>query len=667
MKVSLNWLTDYVDVTMPAQQLGELLTSIGLVCDGIDQTDADVVFDLDVTSNRPDWLGHLGIAREIAAVTGAAFRPPQPTNLPEKGDVHKLTSVEVLDPDLCPRYTARLIRGVKIGPSPDWMIQRLAAVGLRGINNVVDVTNYVMMEYSQPLHSFDFDKLAGRRIIVRRARPGEHLVSIDQTRCTLDESMLAIADQDKAVAIAGIMGGLDTEVAAQTADVLIEAAQFDPMNIRQTSRKLRLMSESNYRFERGVDPVGVEEASRRACQLILQLAGGELAGGVADAWANPRQPRQVALRPQRCDALLGVAIPAPRQVQLLERLGLGPRMESGRIVCAIPPFRGDLAREVDLIEEIARLEGYDHIPVGRQVSHEVRPEGQAQRIRRQLSAAMAAVGFDEVQTFTFVDAAEAALMGQDQPVRVDAAARRTNNALRPTLLPSLLRACKLNQDVGQAQVNLYELASAFPPGAAGGLPAEYLELAMATTGDLPGLRGAVEGLVAQLAPSARMEVQPACAAGFDETACGKVLLDGQEAGVLGRLSQRVQDYYGLTRPVWGASLRFEELAKRAERLRLYEPLPRFPAIQRDLSVVVHEDVAWAQLRGAIEEASQPLRAGLDYVTTYRGKPVPDGRKSVTVSLTYRSDTGTLRSEQVDQQVQEVLEVLEKKLQAQLRV
>jgi phenylalanyl-tRNA synthetase beta chain len=666
MKVSLNWLTDYVEIKLSAKELGELLTNIGLVCDGFNQTDTDIVFDLDVTANRPDWLGHLGIAREIAAVTGAAFRPPQPANLPAKGDVTKLTSVQVDAPDLCPRYTARLLRGIKIGPSPDWMVQRLEAVGLRGINNVVDATNYVLMEYSQPLHSFDFNKLGGRRIVVRRARPGEHLVSIDQTSCTLDESMLVIADAAKAVAIAGIMGGLDTEVTADTTDVLIESAQFDPMSIRKTSRRLRLMSESNYRFERGVDPVGLEEASRRACQLILELGGGELAGGIADAWATPYQPRQVTLRPRRCDALLGLAIPPDRQARHLQRLGLSPRIEGGEIVCTIPPFRQDVRREVDLIEEVARMEGYGRIPVGERISHAVRGEDVVQRVRRLAAKAMSAVGFDELATFTFVEAAEAALLGFDGPVCVDPAVRRTNNALRPTLLPSLLRACKLNQDVGTPLVDVYELASAFPPASSGDLPAEYTELAMATTRDLPELRGALEGLVAQLAPSVRLQIEPAQAAGFDPDATGRILLDGQDVGVLGRLAQAVQDYYGLTRAVWGASLRFDELARRTEHLRLHSPLPRFPAIQRDLSVIVAEPVRWSRLRGVIEGVDQPLRAGLEYVTTYRGKPIPDGAKSVTVTLTYRSDAGTLRGQQVDEQVQQVLASLQQDLDATLR-
>jgi len=273
MNISLNWLTDYVDVSLPVKELGELLTRIGLNLEGVTETDTDIVLDLEVTSNRPDCLGHLGVARELAAATGVEFRPPTIGDLPTSGVASELTSVEVVDPDLCPRYTARVLRNVKVGPSPNWLVERLDAVGLRSINNVVDATNYVLMEYSQPLHSFDYDKLAEHRIVVRRGKGGERMVSIDETTCTLDDSMLIIADAERPVAIAGVMGGLDTEVTEATTNVLIESAQFDPLSVRRTSRKLRLMSESNYRFERGVDPVGVDAASLRACQLILELAG----------------------------------------------------------------------------------------------------------------------------------------------------------------------------------------------------------------------------------------------------------------------------------------------------------------------------------------------------------------------------------------------------------
>ena len=680
MKVSLNWLTDYVDVSMSVQELAGVLTRIGLKVEAMEQTPSDVVLDLDVTCNRPDCLGHLGVAREVAAAMGLEIRPPGEVPQPQhaaawrpqtvqvkvSGKASELTSVEVMAPDLCPRYTARVIRGVKVGPSPSWMVERLGAVGIRSINNVVDVTNYVMMEYSQPLHSFDFDKLAGRRIIVRRALGGELIVSIDQTRCTLDESMLVIADAEKAVAVAGIMGGLNTEVTVDTAKVLLEAAVFDPLSVRRTSRKLALMSESNYRFERGIDPVAVDAASLRACQLICQLGGGTLADGLVDVWAKPHVPPRLTLRPQRCNALLGVEVPAERQVEILLRLGLSPEWSGGKIVCTIPPWRGDLRCEADLIEEVARLEGYDGIPLEQKVTHAVSVRSPLQQLRGQVAAAMSAAGFDETISIAFIDEREAKLFVGDRFTCVDPIVRRTNNVLRPTLLPSMLQACKTNQDVGVAEVSLYELASVFPPGESGPIGGERLELAMVTTRELAELRGALEAVAEAIASGLRLEIRPGRQAGMDDSAAAEVLLDAEPVGAMGQVSWEALEYYGLARPVAAATVNFDALAKRCEPVRRYEALPRFPAVRRDLSLIVDEAVTWRQLAEVIESVPQPTRVALDYVTTYCGKPVPQGRKSVTVAVTYRWAEGTLRGEQVDQQVAEVVEAAKEKLSAELR-
>ena len=666
MKVSLNWLTDYVEIPLSAAELGERLMHIGINLEEVLETDTDMVLDLEVTSNRPDCLGHLGVAREVAAMLGTAFRPPVLGKLPTKGKVSELAALEVQAPDLCPRYTARVLRGVKVGPSPQWMVERLEAVGLRSINNIVDVTNYVMMEYSQPLHSFDYDKLAGRKIVVRRARDGELLVSIDQTKCRLTPETLVIADAEKPVAIAGVMGGLNTEVGETTTAVLIESAQFDPLSVRRTSRGLQLMSESNYRFERGVDPVRVDEAGLRACQLILELAGGELAGGVLDAWAAPWRQPTVTLRPQRCDALLGMAIPPERQAELLGRLGLEPRLDDGKIVCKIPSHRGDLTREVDLIEEIARLEGYDKIPVGSRVTHAVRPMGLPTRVRRAVGQALSGAGFDEAQTYTFVDAGEPERLGFARTVAVDPLVRKTNNVLRPTLLCSLLRAVKTNQDAGTGEVCLFEIAAVFAAAPAAGLPEEHVELALVSTGDLRELRGALESAVERINPATRVEVVAARQTGLDEGAAAEVRFDGQSVGRLGMVAPDVLDFYGLEKPVAAATVRFDALLDRAGIDRKYQPLAKFPAVRRDLSVIVDESVAWRQIAETIDSVPQPLRESLEYVTTYRGKPIEPGKKSVTVTLTYRKSDGTLRSEEVDEQVSLVLAALEKKLSASLR-
>ena len=666
MKVSLNWLSDYVDVSMSAAELADVFLRIGFPCEDIVETATDIVLDLEITSNRPDLLGYLGVARELAAAAEGRFKPPVIGKLPVRGKAADLTNVEVLDPDLCPRYTARVIRGVKVGPSPRRMLERLEAVGLRGINNVVDVTNYVLMEYSQPLHSFDYDKLAENRIVVRRAAGGESLVSIDGTRCRLDRSMLIIADAEKPVAVAGVMGGRDTEVAEGTTNVLIESAQFDPLTTRGTSRKLRLMSESNYRFERGVDPVGVNEASLRACQLILEIAGGELAEGVVDVWARPFSPPTVTLRCERANALLGLEIPPERQAEILDRLGLSPKLADAVITCTVPSYRSDLTREADLIEEIARLAGYDKIPVYSKIAHAVAPQGQRERIERQVHGALAATGFDEAVTIAFLDPDEAAMFGLGESVCVDPLHRKVGNALRATLLPSLLRVCKTNQDAGNTELNLFELAAVFPPGKDGVLPDERTELALVTTGGLRDLRGTVEAVVDRVAPQVRMDVRECEAEGFAAGSAAAVLLDGERIGTLGLIAPEVLDRYGLERAVAAAAVRFDALLSVADAPRRYQPVPKFPPVRRDLSLIVDEAVRWGELRDAIETVAQPMRAGLEYVTTFRGGPIPPGKKSITVRLTYRRPEGTLRSEEADEQVRQVVSHLKEKLAAELR-
>lgn len=665
MNISLNWLSDYVPVDLPAERLGELFTSIGLNLEGIVEAGEDLVFDLEVTSNRPDWLGHLGVARELAAATGQPFTPPQ-IALPEPvGRAEELTAVDLQCPDLCSRYTARVIRNVQVGPSPDWLVRRLEAVGMRSINNVVDVTNYVLMEYSQPLHSFDLDALAEQRIVVRRARKGETLISIDETTCELTEAMCVIADAEKPVALAGVMGGLNTEVTKATTNVLLESARFDPLTTRRTSRALGILSESNYRFERGVDPVAVDEASRRACQLICDLAGGDLAEGVVDAWPEPWQPTTVTLRPQRTNLLLGIDIPADRQADILDRLGLDPKPDGEVLRCTPPPFRADLTREADLIEEVARIHGYGQIPTLDHVTHRVTAMGRTERVRRKAVETLVAAGYSEAVTFSFVDDAEAALFGWDKPVRVDPNVRRTNNALRPSLAPSLLRAVKTNQDAGNESVSLFELAAVFPPDPAGGeLPNEFLQLGLVSTAGLRDVRGAVQALAERLLPEGAVDVRQT------DGPLNVLQLAGRDAGHIGTVgpgpAEDIWKHFGLEKPLAVATLDFRILLDGAQLIRTASTLPKFPPIRRDLSLIVAEPLTWSELLGALREIDQPLRVGEEYVTTYRGKPIPRGKKSVTVALEYRSDTGTLTHEEVDARVKELLDHLAEKLQAELR-
>ncbi len=658
MLISRNWLSEYVDISLPAKELGEWFTRIGLNCEGIEAKGDDLVFDLEVTSNRPDCLGHLGVARELAAATGKPFRPPTIELPAPQGRVEDLTSVTVECPDLCPRYTARVICNVKVAPSPAWLVDRLQTVGVRSVNNVVDITNFVLMEYSQPLHSFDYDRLAGRRIVVRRARKGETIRSIDETTCTLNEDMCVIADAEKPVAIAGVMGGRESEVTEATGNVLLESACFDPLTTRHTSRALGILSESNYRFERGVDPVAVDEASRRACELLCDLTGGEPTEGVVDVWARPYEPPSVSLRPARTDHLLGISVPPARQKDILSRLGLHTEEQGDRLVCTVPSFRADLRREVDLIEEVARLHGYDEIPTLGKVAHRVTSMGNAEWVRRLAIQTLAAAGYSEAITFSFVDEEEARLFGWPKPVCVNEIVRKTNRALRPSLLPSLLRAVKSNQDVGNTDVSLFELAAVFPPDPkASARPAEYVELGLVSTQGRRDVRGALEAVVRRIAPRAELTVQPA------EGLADTILLNGEAVGRITTISPArtpdLQKHYGLEKDVAAATIRFEAIEQHAERTRTAQPIPKFPPIRRDLSLIVVEELSWGELAGALRTCSQPWRVEDRYVTTYRGKPIPKGKKSVTVTLEYRSNEGTLTHERVDEQVEQLLTSLRK--------
>jgi phenylalanyl-tRNA synthetase beta chain len=409
----------------------------------------------------------------------------------------------------------------------------------------------------------------------------------------------------------------------------------------------------------------VEVASRRACDLICRLAGGEVAEGLIDVWQRPWQPQEVTLRPRRTCDLLGFEVSPERQVEILEGLGTNPRMREGAIVCTPPSYRSDLTREADLIEEVARMEGYDRIPVREAIRHAVVPETPRQRTTVRVQRALAAAGFDEAITPAYLEPSENELFGLDRSICVDPNHRRTHGALRGTLLPSLMAVCKTNQDAGVEELSVYELASIFPPGGPDGRPDERIELAMATTLGLRRLRGAIEAMVEDLAPRARLEVRPGQQAGFD-SAAAELFVDDEPLGRMGRIDGKVQDRYGLEKPVCGAALRFERLLELGTAERGYEPIPRLPAVQRDLSLIVDEPVRWADLLAAVDQRPQALREAVDYVTTYRGKPVPAGRKSVTIRLRYRAADQTLRGEQVDELVGDLVEHLCDRLNAELR-
>jgi len=669
MKISLDWLSDYVEIESGPERVAEVLSEVGFACEGMETHGDDTVIDLEVTSNRGDCLGHIGIARELAAATGKALRLPVVELEESQRDVGELASVEIEAPELCGRYTARIVEGVSIGPGPGWMARRLEAVGMRSVNNVVDATNYAMMETGQPPHAFDYAKIADGRIIVRRARRGERLVSIDQTKCDLSEQMLVIADARGPVAVAGVMGGLDTEVSDRTSSILLEDAHFEAVSIRATSRALGLSSEAAFRFERGIDIEAVEWASRRTCQLIAQVAGGKVARGVVDVYPGRPAAKEVRLRLGRLKLLLGVEIAAEEVARILEVLGFGPRVEGEVVVCSVPSWRGDVYREVDLIEEVARHHGYDKIPTKRRIEIEVAGVDRRQRIGETVSRYLNACGYYETVNVTFVDSVTAGLFGVDKDkghLAVKDESRKSANLLRKTLIGSLLGVLKTNLNAKNRPCRVFEIAAAFlPVGEEGALPVEETRVGLVCDGQLRELGGVVEGLLRSINRQAEVRVVPAELA-WAETG-GEVVVDGEAVGVLGTVGEAVRrrfDFEGLI--PCAAELSFDKLLALVDEEITVKPIPRFPAIERDLSVIVDEAVRWSQIIEAVRAEAAPELEQVRFVGIYRGKGIPAGRKSVTLSLRFRDEDGTLRHEAVDEFERAIVASLERQVKGQLR-
>jgi len=669
MNVSYQWLRDYVETDLGYVEAAKVLTRIGLNVEEIeDLPDGDGMLDVEVTSNRPDCLGHMGVARELAAAIGARVRLP-PADVEEADEpVGEAVAVRVDCPDLCPLYTARLVRGVTVGPSPAWLIKRLQAVGLRPVNNIVDVTNYVLMECGQPLHAFDFARLDGATIIVRRAADGEQFYAIDHTRHTLTPDHQVIADAKRPVALAGIMGGAETEIGDDTTDVLVEAAVFDPLNIRTTSRALGLASDSSYRFERGVDAAATDRASRRACRLIQEVAGGRIARSVVAVGDVPVEQTELALRAGRIETVLGLPIPADAAADILRRLELEVLEQSGeRIRVRVPSWRPDLTREIDLVEEVARHYGYDHIPESRTLPITVSPPSRDERVRAIVGHVLTAAGYFEATTFSFTSPERAARFRPRDVTAAPLVCRGTALALREALVSGVVESLLINQNVGEHDVRLFEVAKRFVPVEGQDLPDEEKRLALASPDDFRTVRGVLGAVCAALRIGDRVTMEPTDAyADLEPGATASICLDGEAIGMIGRAADEAARVFDLDEPPTVAELSYERLARAANLEPTVHPLPQFPAVARDLALVVDENVAWADILRVIEGTQTPELESVEPLEVYRGKQVPAGKKSVALRLTLRRPDATLTGEAADALQQQILAALEREVGAVLR-
>ena len=589
----------------------------------------DTVYDIEVTPNRPDWLSVIGLAREIAALTGNLLRVPE-IALTETGT--EPPAVRVDAPELCPRYTARLIRGVKVGPSPAWLKQILEKVGVRSINNVVDITNYVLLESGHPLHAFDYNLLVGKQIIVRRASPGEKFTTLDDKQHELTSEMLVIADAERAVALAGIMGGKNSEINAATTDVLLESAWFAPANIRKTSKRLGLGSDSSYRFERGADIGGVVWASNRAAALLQQLASGQVCRGLTDVLAQPIVKRQVACRYAQVDRLLGITVPTLTVKKIFGGLGLDVVNDTSDVVTvAVPTFRVDLEREADLVEEVCRIYGVEKIPARMLPATPAISEFDAQwNARQRVRTTLTALGFDEAVNQTMVG--EGALKLQN-PLNAEM------TALRQSLIPGLLTNLKTNVSRHQYDVKLFEIGRVF---AADGK--EELHLALAATGrrttgdwertekaDYLDLKGALEEL------GVTVEIR-------EITAAQAKKMDLRDA-------------------VFVTELALPAAMTKGQQCR---ELPKFPAVVRDMALVLDEAVPHATVVAEIEKNRNKFLEKVELFDIFRGSSIPTGKKSVAYSLTFRAVDRTLTDTEVNEAHERIKQQLQQMLGCEIR-
>jgi phenylalanyl-tRNA synthetase beta chain len=686
MLISLNWLADYVQIQAPPGALVEKLLMAGLNHESTTTVGADTAVEIEVTSNRPDCLGHIGVAREAALLFGRPLHLPDPWPLETAGETAASVTVEILSPEMCPFYSARVIRGVHVGPSPKWLVDRLATAGVESVNNVVDVTNFVMLECGQPLHAFDLAKLKGGRIVVRRATDGEQFTAINHKTYTLAPQMCVIADAERPVALAGVMGGADTEISAATTDVLIESAQFAPLAVRAAARGLVLASASSYRFERMPDPAAVDWAGRRAAGLILDVAGGMLERGAVTTGSLAGTVAEIPLRPDRVAQVLGIDVPPVRQHAILTGLGFVD-MSGGAVAgeparWRAPSWRRDVWREIDLVEEIGRIEGYGRVPEDRPISARPVELSARETTIRTASGALEAAGLCEAMTRSVVSAKLETWPGPwggATPLVVQPALVRGADRLRRTLLPSLLEARAGNVSSGAPHGDLFEVARAYAARNAGGdreSPVEEpLLMALVTGGGFFAAKGLVEAVLDRLGVARAGGVVTCRPTDLDLFIRGRAaeltLSRGSEPAariaVIGEFAAAVLDAVGLSGTVAGAEVRLDHLEFAASGERRLRRPSDYPAVERDVNLVVADAVPWADIETAIRGALGPLLEQCRIAQIWRdAERLGAGVKSVVVTLRLRSDSGTLSGDDANRVVQAAIDACRQAVGAELR-
>lgn len=735
MNISYNWLRELIDINLSVDEIGPALTRVGLAVEGIHPFKDDFVLDIDLTSNRPDCLSHLGVARELGVITGKNLT----AEMPSRGDAEIIDApfpsilapdiVKIEDADLCHRFTARIIRNVKIGPSPEWLVQRLEAIGERSINNVADITNYVMLEVGQPMHAFDLDKLAEKRIVVRRARAGESIKTLDEVDRKLDETMLMICDAEKPVAVGGVMGGLDSSITDQTTTVLLEVAYFNRESVRATSRKLGLATEASYRFERGVDIENLKRASDRATELICELAGGE-AGEFVDVYPtkvsqNPVESADISAAVRR---LTGLLVETRECLRILNALGIANKdseisdlksetesagltafeisdlrseTESDRQetpseisdmtsqIFLAPTWRHDIAIEEDLVEEVARHVGYENI------KEELPPaygagEYQANEVRKKvLRRTLINNGFNEAIGYSFIDSKHDSVVAEVPELLSESADAKFITLqdsviegavrMRPTLIPGLLDSIRLNFNHQRRDLKLFELGKVFAAAGEGNLPCERELFALVMTGgemnegrsmaarelDFYDAKGALESALEEVGAT-NPRFDTADVKHLRKGQAASVTVGERKVGFIGRINEEISANYKFRQPVYVAEIDLQAVLERTAEPVLYTALPRYPSIIRDVSFLVERSMQFDLVRQTALLDRPELLDSISFVDLFEGKGLGDNERSLTIRFEYRSSERTLIEEEVSAVHDSIIARLEFKLGVGIR-
>lgn len=632
----------------------------------------DHVVEFEITPNRPDCLSVIGLAREAAVTYGKTMAKHEPVvKGGGVGNLTELLDVETPATDLCPRYTARMVRNVKIGPSPKWMRDRLRASGVRPINNIVDITNYVMLEYGQPMHAFDYRYVNGGKIVVRRAEDGETLTTLDGNVRQLNSSMLVIADEHRAVGLAGIMGGENSEIVEDTVDVVFESANFNGTSIRRTALALGMRTEASAKFEKGLDILNTLPAVNRACELVEMLGAGEVLDGTIDILNFVPQPKQLKLRADKINALLGTDIDAAEMCRILQELGFGV---DGDII-TVPSWRGDVEHYSDLAEEVARFYGYNQIPTTAMTGVTTRggysPE---QMLERSLGTVCRSLGYDEIITYSFISPTyyDKIRLPEDSPLRKSMKIMNPlgedTSIMRTTVMPSMLEILTRNYNYRNKEAHLYELGRTYFERE-DGMADEPKHLSLGVYGPEESfftLKGAVETILDSIRAEDVTYVAEKSDPSYHPGRCAKVYVNGQEVGTLGQIHPLVAANYGVDAELYYADLKFDALFASRGADPEYQPLPKFPAVTRDIAVLVDKAVTVGAMESSIQAAAKGLLKDVTLFDIYEGAKLPTGKKSVAFNLVLRADDRSLTAQEADDEVNLVLERLKKDFGAMLR-